>query len=88
MRARLSLPMQDDLTAMLDRATKRGEIPPPADAQAALALIVAPLYCWLLSGDTITPATVETLVPMLLRALQATGSGSAPTLSWRTGLAC
>jgi AcrR family transcriptional regulator len=68
-RARLSLPMQENLAAMLDRAATRGEIPPPADIQVAIALIVGPLHYWLISGETTRPAFVETLLPMVLRAL-------------------
>jgi AcrR family transcriptional regulator len=72
-RARLGLPMQENLAAMLDRAAERGEIPPPADIQAAIALIIGPLHYWLLSAQAVTPAVIETLVPMLSRALGATG---------------
>jgi AcrR family transcriptional regulator len=73
-RGRLQRPMQDNLTAMLDRAAERGEIPLPANTQAAIALIVGPLHYWLLSGETIRPAVVETLLPMVLRALGAAAS--------------
>jgi AcrR family transcriptional regulator len=70
-RARLSMPMQLNLGALLDRATKRGDIPPIADLQVVIALLVGPLHFWLLSGETISPGLIETLVPMLLRALGA-----------------
>jgi AcrR family transcriptional regulator len=70
-RVRLRLPMHENLTAMLDRAARRGEIPQGADAPAAIALIVGPLHYWLFSGETISPTVVETLVPMVLRALGA-----------------
>jgi AcrR family transcriptional regulator len=73
MRARFSISMQDSLATMLDRAAQRGEIPPPADPQVAVALIVGPLHYWLLSGETSSPALVESLVPMVLRALGAAG---------------
>jgi AcrR family transcriptional regulator len=72
LRARFSAPMQRNLAAMLDRAVTRGEIPPPADVNVAIALIVGPLHYWLLSGETIRPGVIETLVPMLLRSLGAT----------------
>jgi hypothetical protein len=66
--------MQENIVAMLDRAAERGEIPQPADAEVAIALIVGPLHYWLLSGETISPAVVKTLVPMVLRALGAAES--------------
>jgi AcrR family transcriptional regulator len=74
LRARLRQPMQENIVAMLDRAAERGEIPQPADAEVAIALIVGPLHYWLLSGETISPAVVKTLVPMVLRALGAAES--------------
>jgi len=70
-RARLGLPMEESLVAMLERAAARGEIPPPADTQVAIALLVGPLHYWLLSAQTITPDVIDTLAPMLLRALGA-----------------
>jgi len=72
-RARLSAPMQRVLAAMIDRAVTRGEIPRPADVDVVIALIVGPLHYWLLSGEAIRPGVIETLVPMLLRSLGATG---------------
>jgi len=72
-RARLQLPMQVNLAAMLARAAERGEIPPAADAQVSIALIVGPLHYWLLSGQEIRPGVVEMLVPRILRALGAKG---------------
>jgi AcrR family transcriptional regulator len=69
--ARLGRPMQDNLADMLDRAAVRGEIAPLADTQAAVALIIGPLHYWLLSAQTVTPTVIDTLVPMILRALQA-----------------
>ena len=74
-RARLQRPTRDNLVAMLGRGAERGEIPPPPDAQVAIALMVGPLHYWLLSGETVSPEVVETLVPMVLRALGATGRG-------------
>jgi hypothetical protein len=38
----------------------------------AIALIVGPLHYRLLSGETMSPAILETLVPMILSALGAT----------------
>jgi AcrR family transcriptional regulator len=73
-RARLQRPMRDNLTAMLDRAVERGEIPRPANTQVAIALMIGPLHYWLLSGDRIKPAVVETLLPLVLRALGAAAS--------------
>jgi hypothetical protein len=67
--------MQLNLRAMLDHATKRGDIPPIADIQVVIALLVGPLYFWLLSGETISPGLIETLEPMLLRALGAATVG-------------
>jgi AcrR family transcriptional regulator len=72
-RARLQLPMRENLAAMLGRAIERGEIPRPADTDVAIAVVVGPLHYWLLSGETTSPAIVDTLVPMVLRALGATG---------------
>jgi len=72
-RARLQLPVQVNLAAMLARAAERGEIPPAADAQVSIALIVGPLHYWLLSGQEIRPGVVEMLVPRILRALGAKG---------------
>ena len=43
------------------------------DIQAAIALIIGPLHYWLLSAQAVTPAVIETLVPMLSQALGATG---------------
>jgi AcrR family transcriptional regulator len=70
-RARLSQPLQENLTAVLNRAAERGEIPAPADPQVAIALMVGPLHYWLLSGETTTPEVIDTLVPMVVRALGA-----------------
>jgi AcrR family transcriptional regulator len=70
-RARIRRPMEENLRAIFDRATERGEIPPPADIQVAIAMVVGPIHFWLLSGETISPDVVETLVPMVLRALGA-----------------
>ena len=66
--------MQDNLADMLDRAAATGGDPRSADTQAAIALIIGPLHYWLLSAETITPAVIDTLVPMVLRAL-----GTAPS---------
>jgi AcrR family transcriptional regulator len=73
-RARLTAPMQRNMRAMLDRAVFRGEIPRPTDDSVVIALIVGPLHFWLLSGETIRPGVIETLVPMLLQSLGATTS--------------
>lgn len=70
-RARFQRPMQEELAAMLSRAAGRGELPGPTDTRVTVALIVGPLHYWLLSGETITPAVVDTLLPMVLRALGA-----------------
>jgi AcrR family transcriptional regulator len=70
-RARLSDPMRDNLAAMVERAVARGEIPPPADVKLAAAVMVGPLHYLLLSGEPPGPEVVDTLVPMLLRAVGA-----------------
>jgi AcrR family transcriptional regulator len=81
-RARFQRPMQDDVTAMLSRAAERGEIPRPVDTRVTIALIVGPLHYWLLSGETITPAVVDTVLPMVLRGLGAApAEGTAPSPS-------
>ncbi|HZQ57700.1 MAG TPA: TetR/AcrR family transcriptional regulator [Acidimicrobiales bacterium] len=70
-RARFGTPMRANVSAMVERAVGRGEIPPPANAQAAVSVIVGPLHYWLLSGEAMTPKAIDALVPMLLRALGA-----------------
>lgn len=71
-RARLSAPLRESLVAMLARAVDRGEIPPPADSELALGLVLGPLhYRLLVSGEAITPEVLDRLVPMLLRGLGA-----------------
>lgn len=70
-RDRLSMPMRQNLHALLERATERGEIAAPEDTQVAIALLVGPLHYWLISGETISRGVIETLVPMLARALGA-----------------
>jgi AcrR family transcriptional regulator len=70
-RVQLREPMREHLAAILERAVQRGEIPVPADRDLAIALMVGPLHYWLLSGDQVSPAVVEMLVPMVRRALGA-----------------
>jgi AcrR family transcriptional regulator len=74
-RDRFQEPLNRDVAAMLDRATRRGEIPTPVDTQAAVAIILGPLQYSLLTGDAIGPAAMDALVPMTLRALGAVPEG-------------
>jgi AcrR family transcriptional regulator len=70
LRVRLLAPRRAELTAMLDRAVARGEIPRPDDASVTVSLITGALYeRRLISGEPITPGVVRTLVTLLLRAL-------------------
>jgi AcrR family transcriptional regulator len=69
-RTRLAGPFRDNLAAMLRRAVTRGEIPPPADIDLAVSVILGPLhYRLLVSGEPLTAGLVDRLVPMLVRAL-------------------
>ncbi len=75
-RARLSQPVRHDIRAMLDRAKGRGEILRCVEDEVAIALLVGPLHYWLVSGETITDNVIDSLVPMLLRALGTRSMGA------------
>lgn len=70
LRARLNAPLRESMVAMLDRAVQRGEIPPLADPDVAVDVILAPLhYRVLVNAAPVDDRVVEHLVPLVLRAL-------------------
>jgi len=70
-RARFGAPARANVGEMLERAARRGEIPPPSDVQAAVSVVVGPMHYWLLSGEPMNETAIDALVPMLRRALGA-----------------
>jgi AcrR family transcriptional regulator len=69
-RERLETPHQSQISAIIDRAVERGEIPEPADVPLVVNLIVGPLYHrFLLTGEPLRPKIIDELVPIILRAL-------------------
>jgi AcrR family transcriptional regulator len=61
------------VTAMLERAVGRGEIPPPVDIGLAISLIMGVMQeRWLLTDQPVTDKEITLLVPMLVRAFGGT----------------
>jgi AcrR family transcriptional regulator len=68
---RLSGPKRQLFVEMLDRAIRRGEIP-PVDPSIAINLVVGPLFHrFMVDADSLTPDVVDCLVPMTIAALRA-----------------
>jgi AcrR family transcriptional regulator len=62
---------------MIERAVRRGEIP-PIDPSIALNLVLGPVFHrFMLDSETLTAAVVDYLVPMIMAALKA-----APPEHW------
>ena len=69
-RERLLLSGPDAATQVVVRAVERGEIP-PVDPELALKLALGPVHLGFLTGEPMSDATIDVLVPMIVAALRA-----------------
>ncbi len=68
-----------ELSAMVDRAVERGEIPRPRDLSVVSNVLMGPLYYrWLVARDPLTDSMVDDLAPMLVAALTHVPTQPAP----------
>lgn len=68
---RLGSASRGPVTAMLERAVARGEIP-PVDLGVARNVVIGPLFHrFMMDGESPSPHVVAVLVPMILAALRA-----------------
>ncbi|MDX3107273.1 TetR/AcrR family transcriptional regulator [Nonomuraea angiospora] len=74
--AMVGTPKRERGAVMLQRAIKRGELPPDTDLELALDLIAAPVY-WRLVVRSVEPGAgyLDRLTDMILRALNGTAAG-------------
>lgn len=63
-------PLRDQTRAIFARAVERGEIPPTTDVEAAIDLLIGPLFLRLLNKHgPLTPRFADTIVELVLAGL-------------------
>jgi len=82
---RLGGPKRQLFVDMIERAVRRGEIP-PIDPTVALNLVLGPVFHrFMVDSETLTPEVVDYLVPMIVAALKAAPPGGGRTEPAVTG---